>query len=472
MNDVLVVDLDGTLLKSDMLHETFWNALGRNWHVSFKSILALAKGKAVLKKYLADEADIEVSSLPFDQKVIDYVKTHVAKGGCAALVTASNQHYADEISNHLGIFDEAHGSDGKTNLIGAAKAAFLVNRFGKENFDYMGDAPSDLAVWGVSRRIITVNVSRSLSQQVENLGKPYVHLNTVTRHTHQYSKALRPHQWLKNILIFIPMLAAHEFDAATLTESLLALIAFSLIASCVYILNDLFDLKSDRVHPRKQFRPFASGSVPISHGSILTLILFVFGVLVSTLVGWEFLVSINLYFFITIAYSLKLKRQIAMDICILATLYTMRIFAGSVATGIEISPWLLAFAMFFFLSLAALKRQAELVDMSKREVTAAVGRGYLLNDLPILTMVGLVAGYISVLIMALYINSPMVVKLYSTPEILWGICCVLIYWLTRVHILTHRGLMHDDPLIFATHDRTSKICLMAMLVLVLVSATQ
>ena len=460
---VLVVDLDGTLLKSDMLYESFWSAFGRNWRSPFLSVAALGRGKAALKTYLRSEADIDATSLPYDEAVIEYVRAHRAHGGRTALVTASNQIFANEIAEHLQIFDEVHGSDAAHNLKGPNKAIFLVESFGDAGFCYMGDAAADLPVWQVANKVVTVNAAPSVRQQAERLGKPFEHLATTAKSLRPYIKALRTHQWLKNILIFLPMLVGHQLDAAAVLSSVLAFIAFSLVASSVYVLNDLLDLNADRAHPRKRLRPFASGAVPIAHGSVLALSLLTAGTVIAALLGWTFLLTLAAYYVLTTAYSLWLKRKIIIDICILAGLYTMRILAGGVATGIELSVWLFAFSIFFFFSLAAVKRQAELVDMAERGTLTAKGRGYHVEDLPIISMVGLAAGYISVLVMALYVNSPAVRELYALPDALWGICCVLLYWLTRMALLTHRGSMHDDPVVFAAKDRVSQVCFLVML---------
>jgi 4-hydroxybenzoate polyprenyltransferase/phosphoglycolate phosphatase-like HAD superfamily hydrolase len=461
--EILVVDLDGTLLKSDMLYESFWSAFGKNWRTPFLSVVALGRGKAALKDYLRSAAEIDVSTLPYDEVILAYIDAYRQQGGRVALVTASNQILAENIAKHLQIFDEVHGSDDTRNLKGASKAAFLIERFGRNAFQYMGDAHADLPVWEASQEIVTVNAASSLRQKAEDLGKPIEHLVTKAKSMHPYIKALRPHQWLKNSLIFLPMLAAHQLDAATFVSSLLAFVAFSLVASSVYVLNDLLDLNADRAHPRKRLRPFASGAVPIAHGGYLALALLLGGTLVAAFLGWAFLLTLGAYYVLTTAYSLTLKRRIVLDICVLAGLYTMRIIAGGVATGIELSVWLLAFSIFFFLSLAAVKRQAELVDMAERGTLAAKGRGYHVADLPIISMVGLAAGYIAVLVMALYVNSPTVQELYAFPYALWGICCVLLYWLTRMVLITHRGAMHDDPVVFAVKDRVSQVCFVVML---------
>jgi 4-hydroxybenzoate polyprenyltransferase len=274
-----------------------------------------------------------------------------------------------------------------------------------------------------------------------------------------YLKALRPHQWIKNVLVFLPMLAAHRADGQTFSLSILAFVSFSLVASSVYIVNDLFDLAADRAHPRKKSRPFASGDVPIRHGVWMAAALVSMGAIVAAGVGPEFLVVVAAYYALTLAYSFSLKRKIVLDICVLAGLYSMRIVAGGVATSIHLSVWMLAFSIFFFLSLAAVKRQAELVDGAKRGDLNANGRGYHVDDLPIISMVAIGAGYVSVLVLALYLTSPTVAELYRQPGALWGVCLVLLYWITRMVMIAHRGQMHDDPVVYAVKDPSSHFCL-------------
>jgi 4-hydroxybenzoate polyprenyltransferase len=245
--------------------------------------------------------------------------------------------------------------------------------------------------------------------------------------------------------------------------SLLAFICFSVVASSVYVLNDLLDLAADRAHPRKKNRPFASGSIPIAHGTWMAAGLLLLGAALAVSISVDFLLAMAAYYLLTTAYSLHLKRRIVIDICVLAGLYTARIIAGGVATGIPLSVWLLAFSVFFFLSLAAVKRQAELIDSAERGNLKANGRGYHVDDLPIISMIAIGAGYVSVLVMTLYVNSPAVVQLYAHPEALWGVCGVLLYWITRTVMVAHRGHMHDGAVVYAAKDRISQMCLLIIL---------
>lgn len=274
-----------------------------------------------------------------------------------------------------------------------------------------------------------------------------------------YVRALRPHQWLKNLLIFVPSLTAHKFGFGSLLPTALAFGAFSLTASGVYVINDLLDIQSDQAHPRKRDRPFASGALNSNQGLVIAGFLLISALTMGMCVGLPFSIVLGAYLLTSTAYSFLFKKKLVIDICILAGLYTMRIMAGGVATNISLSVWLLAFSIFFFLSLAAVKRQAELVDGVASGEVKAQGRGYHIDDLPIVSNMALSAGYVSVLIMALYINSPEVMSLYKRPYAIWGVCLVLLYWISRIIMVTHRGAMHDDPIVYALNDRISYLCL-------------
>ncbi len=456
---VLAVDLDGTLLQSDMLLETFWAALARDWRTGLGALQALARGKAALKAYLAGISDVDVASLPYNADVIDHVRAARDSGQRTALVTASNQMLADRIAAHVDVFDEVFGSDDQTNLKGDHKAAFLTRTYGHGGFVYMGDAQADLPVWRAAAQAITVNAPTQLRAAAEAASaRPALHLGGAAPALPGLVRAMRPHQWLKNLLVFVPMLAAHDLSGTTILATLLAFLAFSLVASSVYLLNDLLDLAADRAHPRKRLRPFASGEVPLIRGTLWAPGLLAAGVLIAASVGWLFLLTMVLYYVTTLAYSFGIKRRAVIDICALAGLYTLRIVAGGAATGIPLSVWLLAFSIFFFFALAAVKRQAELVDGLAAGRASASGRAYEVGDLPLVSQMALSSGYVSVLVMALYLNSPTVQTLYPNPAPLWGICLILLYWLSRVVMKTHRGVMHDDPVVFAVKDRVSLVC--------------
>ncbi|WP_010142080.1 UbiA family prenyltransferase [Oceanicola sp. S124] len=464
----LLCDLDGTLIASDMLDESFWAACTRTPSAPMLAAWALATGgRSGLKARLSALAPCAPAALPYRPAVLHLLESWRAAGGRCALVTASDEGIARAIADHLGLFDEVHGSAPGRNLKGMEKAEFILQHFGAE-VTYAGDSPADLAVWDRVARALTVAAPAALRSRAEALSTDVHHIEADAPEAPPHRlppllRVLRPHQWLKNLLVFLPMLAAHALTAGALVQSLLAFVAFSLVASSVYVLNDLMDLAADRAHPRKRHRPFASGALPLRTGLWLAPGLVLAGFALALLLGPLFLAVMAAYYALTTAYSFRLKRLAILDICTLAGLYAMRVVAGGAATGIPLSAWLLAFTLFFFFSLAAVKRQAELVDNAAAGREVATGRGYRTEDLMLVSIMAVASGYLSVLVMALYVESEAVQALYATPQVLWGACGVLLYWLSRCVLLTHRGEMHDDPVVFALRDRTSQVCLLLIL---------
>lgn len=472
---VLVVDMDGTLVRTDTLHEALFGLAAVRPVATFGFFGALRRGKADFKRALADLMPAEAAHLPLDEEVLDLVRSARAKGCSVVLVSAADRRQVECVAARVGLFDEAFGTGspevGDGNLAGLAKAAFLIDRYGPKGFDYIGDAWADLPVWAAARRAITVRARAGLRAAVARANPDFVHLAPPTSGLvagAPYLKALRPHQWSKNALVFLPALAAHALDR--LPEAFAAFVAFSLVASSVYLVNDLLDLSADRAHPRKRLRPFASGAIPLAHGIFLALALVLVSALIAVLfTPPAFLGALALYYLVTFAYSLALKRRLIIDVCTLAGLYTMRLIAGSAATAVPLSPWILAFSMFLFLALAAVKRQAELADQLKSGASGAAGRAYTVEDLPVMREIALSAGYAAVLVLALYINSDAVTTLYRRPEFLWAVCPLLLYWVSRIVMITHRGWMEDDPIVYAARDRIS-IAVAASTALVVLAA--
>jgi 4-hydroxybenzoate polyprenyltransferase/phosphoserine phosphatase len=454
----LVVDLDDTLISTDTLLENFWLAWSVKWQTPLDAVRTLARGRLALKQKLGEISAVDPAKLPYNPEVLEVIEQWRARGGRVALVTGATQAMADAVAGHLGIFDAAHGSSAGINLTGAKKARFLDETFGPGGYSYIGDAPADFAVWQGAAGAITINSSKAFQAKVEALVADAIHLPARKARLADYLQAMRPHQWLKNVLIFLPMLAAHQLGLATMLQAMLGFVAFSLVASATYILNDLLDLSADRAHPRKCQRPFASGRIRLIHGTWMVPLLGGAGALVALAGGLQLFAVLVAYSALTILYSVKLKRLAMIDICALAALYTLRVLAGSAATGVASSLWLLAFSMFFFFSLAAVKRYGELVDGAAAGRSTAVGRGYRVDDRSIVGNIMVSSGLVSVLVLALYANSEPVLKLYHYPEFLWGVCLVLLFWTNRIALLTHRGEMHDDPVVFAMRDRTSLCC--------------
>lgn len=455
----LCVDLDGTLLNSDILYESVLALLARNPLYLFLLPLWLLRGKAALKRELASRVVLPAETLPYNHQVLELLRTTTQRP--RVLCTASDELLVQPIAEHLGFFEQVIASDGKRNLSGRNKADVLVEAFGQGNFDYAGNGSVDLHVWDKAGGAWVVNNGPALAKAAAQRTTVHAHWPAPPR-ARAWLKALRLHQWLKNLLVFVPLLTAHRFlDLESVLQSTIALVAFGSCASGVYVLNDLLDLTPDRQHPRKRKRPFAAGRLPLLQGLLAAPALTVAGLLLSLACNSEFTLVLLAYYVMTLAYSLRLKRIVMIDVVLLAALYTVRIIGGAVAIGIELSFWLLAFSMlmFMFLSLALLKRYTELHAMLSSGKTRTIGRAYSVEDLPLLQSMGAAAGYIAVMVMALYINSPESVELYRNPKLLWLVCPVLLYWVSRVWIIAHRGEMHDDPIVFAATDRVSQIVL-------------
>ncbi|MCW0459168.1 Protoheme IX farnesyltransferase [Xanthomonas sacchari] len=451
----LCVDLDGTLLNSDILYESLLALLARNPLYVFLLPLWLLRGKAALKRELAARVALPAETLPYNEHVLELLRTTPQRP--RVLCTASDQLLVAPIAAHLGLFEEVIASDGQRNLSGRNKADVLVQRFGEGNFDYAGNGRVDLHVWDKAGGAWVVNNGNSLRAAAAQRTTVHGHWPAPPR-ARAWLKALRLHQWLKNLLVFVPLLTAHRFlEGESVLQSVIAMVAFGLCASGVYVLNDLLDLTPDRQHPRKRKRPFAAGRLPLLQGLFAAPALTVAGLALSLACNLHFTLVLLAYYVMTLAYSLRLKRIVMIDVVLLAALYTVRIIGGAVAIDLELSFWLLAFSMFIFLSLALLKRYTELHAMLGSGKTKASGRAYSVEDLVLLQSMGAAAGYIAVMVMALYINSPESVQLYRHPKLLWLICPVLLYWVSRVWIVAHRGDMHDDPIVFAATDRVSQV---------------
>jgi 4-hydroxybenzoate polyprenyltransferase len=451
----LCVDLDGTLIKSDMLLESLLLLLKRNPLYLFCLPLWLLRGKAALKAQIASRVSVDPAALPYNREFVEWLKAEHASGRSLWLCTAASERLAAGIAAHVGFFDGVLASDNAVNLAGAAKAEQLVSRFGEGGFDYCGNEQRDLAVWQRARGAIVVHGSRRL-ESAASAHTPVLHAFPAKASTARAAlKALRPHQWAKNVLILVPLLAAHVRDFTHVTQTVLAAVAFCLCASSVYVLNDLLDLPADRAHHRKSRRPFASGDLSIAAGLVMAPTLLAAAIVLAALLPVKFQLVFATYYVVTASYSFALKGIVLVDALLLASLYTLRIIAGAAATAVPLSFWLLLFAVFLFLSLAFVKRFAELEALRRQQRLRAAGRGYHVEDLPLLQNLGTASGYLSVLVLALYINSPEIQALYHRPKFIWMLCVLLLYWISRVWMKAQRGKMHDDPVVFALKDRVS-----------------
>lgn len=454
----LCVDLDGTLLDSDLLVESGLSFVRAHPLRAAAPVFWLAgSGKVGLKTRLAGEVELDVESLPYNQAVLAFIAEEKAKGRQVVLATASHVSYARQIAEHLQLFDRVLGTD-EVNLSARRKAERLVADYGDKGFDYMGNSSADLPVWKHARRAHVVNAPRAVKALAQGLGNVAQVIDTRGQPLKTWAKALRFHQWMKNFLVFAPLLAAHQVgNTDLLLRGVLAFFVFGLCASSVYVLNDLLDLTDDRHHATKRNRPFAAGTLPIMAGLVaapLLLILAFGGAL--WLLPWRFAATLGTYYVLTLAYSLSLKRVMMVDVIALGMLYTIRIVGGAFAFDLALTFWILAFSMFIFLSLALVKRYAELLDARRKGKSAkARGRGYYPTDLEMLSSLGGASGYLAVMVLALYIQDQTTIALYRHPELIWLTCPLLLFWVSRTWMLTHRGEMHDDPVVFAIKDKIS-----------------
>jgi 4-hydroxybenzoate polyprenyltransferase len=400
-----------------------------------------------------------------------HLQQEKSAGRQLVLATASDRAVAERVARHLGIFSDVVASDGVRNLSGARKAEELTRRFGHRGFDYAGNSLRDVPVWNAAREAIVVRAPAAVTHAAQAAATVRLVVKRDEAVLKAWTAALRPHQWIKNVLLFVPLFMAHEFaNPMQFSLALVAWGAFSLTASALYLLNDLFDLAADRRHHHKRHRPFASGSLPLSLGVVSLPVLVVLGFMLALLLPGVFLVTLFLYLLGSASYSFFFKQVVLVDVMMLSSLYTLRLIAGSVATHTPLSFWLVAFSVFFFVSLALMKRVAELVNTEAATgTTVLMRRGYRHEDIPILVGLGASSGLLSVLVLAFYINSRDVTVLYRNPQWLWLICPLLLYWISRTWLLAHRGAMHDDPVVFAVKDKVSFIVGLLIVVILTVA---
>ncbi len=454
----IVVDLDGTLIHTDTLHESCLELLHHHSMEVLLLPLWLMRGKAHLKQKISEKINLNPEILPYNLELIAWLRGKKALGHQLVLCTATDSKIALKIAAHLNFFDDVIASDGEINVAGKNKKDLLVNRYGEQGFIYVANASIDLYVWNSAAQAVVVNASEDIIKKAAQVSEVTKVFSQQPITLNIWRRVFRLHQYIKNLLLFIPLLAAHQVgQLASLNLLLLAFFSFSFCASAVYITNDLMDLDSDRQHPRKRYRPFASGIVPIKYGLILAPITLIISGILASFVGNSFFAWLVVYFAVTLAYSLQLKRYVLIDCLTLASLYTLRIIAGAAAVGITLSFWLLAFSIFLFLSLALIKRYAELEVQILQGKTQAHGRGYHIEDLPIIQTLGITAGFASILVLALYLNSETVVNLYKMPQIIWPAIPLMLFWVSWMWMKAHRGEMHDDPIVFAIKDKTSLV---------------
>lgn len=465
----LCVDLDGTLIAADTLLESTLLAIKLKPWILLLAPLWILRGKLFFKAKIHKITYPNYDSLPYRQDVIAYLLAEKAKGRKVVLATASTQEVADEIQKRCDFIDLALGTKDGVNLRSKYKRDTLVKLYGEKGFDYFGDSSADIEVFKSARKAYVVYAPKKVRRKAESFGnveKVFESRKTLLK---LFIKQIRVYQWVKNILIFLPVLMAHKIPDSNLFFHLfLAFMAFSLTASSVYVLNDLLDLESDRSHPRKKNRPLASGELSLKIGMVSApaLLLLGFGLSIAFL-PWAFTGVLALYYILTSAYSFLLKRLYIIDIITLSALYTIRLIAGAFAADVLASPWLLAFSMFLFLSLAIVKRYTELLVLIQENKTKTSGRGYFTSDAPLLSAMGISSGMLATVVFAMYVQGKEIMSLYHRPHFLYLAIPFLVYWIMRIWFKSHRGEMNDDPIVFAVKDPASYVVGFCIFILVL-----
>lgn len=463
----LVVDLDGTLTPSDTLIESLIRLIKRNPLLLLMIPVWLLGGRAGFKAAVADRIHLSADCLPYREDLVAYLVSEKAAGRRIILATAAHSRIAHEVAKKFDCFDQVLCSDQGHNLKGEAKLEAITREVG-QRFSYAGDSAADLPVWAKAESVILVGVSRSVAAKVSTPVEKQFYNERADLRT--WLRAMRIHQWLKNSLLFVPLLTAFSFSDLHKVALLgLAFLAFSLAASATYIANDLWDLDNDRQHVRKRLRPFASARIPIQHGAAMAALLLGTGILLASLVSPAFLVYTLIYIAMTTSYSFVLKSYVLIDVLMLSLLYTLRILAGAAAVGITTSAWLLAFSAFIFFSLALVKRCSELITLRDAGKSFTNGRDYRVGDLTVLWPLGVGASMSALVVFGLFATAPDTLARYAQPQLLWIAAVGLCYWISRLWVKTARGEMHDDPVVYAIVDRGSRLTVLAILVTIIVA---
>jgi len=461
----LCVDLDGTLLRTDLLLESLAVLLREKPYIVFLlPIWLLRGGKAQLKAEIATRVDFSSATFPVNKQVVDFI-TAERSSRTTVLVTGSHQRFADDVASNLDLFDRVHGSDEHTNLTNIRKRDWLVKEYGEGGFDYIGNDQDDLQVWPSARRALAVSTSDGIAKTPDaNIDQTFEVPDPTFK---DYINLMRVHQWSKNLLILVPFFLDQRFsDIQSVIAITLAFFAMSFLASATYIVNDMLDLQADRLNAVKAKRALASGDVSLKNG-LLTIVFLMLGVVsLMFVLPKSFNLILVVYLVATLFYSFVLKRRAIVDVLMIAALHTLRVIAGSVAIGAEWSFWLLAFSMFIFFSLALAKRVAELKNLESEGRMYTIGRDYRISDIPVLLASGVSTGFLSVLVVSLYINGEKVQRMYSEPMFLWLVCPILMYWVARIWIKTSRGEMHEDPIVFTMRDYASRVVVLSIVLVV------
>ena len=458
-NNTLFVDMDGTLFKSDLLFESLiWLLRNDLSTLLFQVPCWLFFGKAKFKQKLASKVTLNIETQPLSEQFTDYIKREVERGRRAVLISASHESVVRKASTHLDVFIDAIGTDGTTNLKGEAKLQHILHLCGSQPFSYAGNSKDDIPIWLAADEVICVNTSPSVIRKIkrETDSKMLV-FDSPDNPWKTFMRSLRPHQWLKNSLIFLPLILSHQLlSFKAFLNTSVGFISFCFVASAVYLLNDLIDIENDRNHPEKIKRPFASGNLNLIWGMAVPILLLA-GFAIGHTLGNQFTKTLIIYWLLTVFYSFFLKRFFLLDALILSILYGLRIVIGSAAINVDTTSWLLNFTLSLFLGLAFLKRYVELSNQRRLGNTRFIGRGYHIKDLSLISCLGVISNLISVVIFGFYITAQETAQLYENFEILWVINLIISCLLVRTWRLAYSGRIQEDPVLFVLSDRFSQI---------------
>ncbi|OLP60079.1 prenyltransferase [Xaviernesmea oryzae] len=466
----LCVDLDGTLLATDTLWEGIAVVLMRNPFLVFHLLYWLSRGKGRLKHEIAARTGRCAKDWPYREAVLRRLERERESGRQIVLVTGAAESIARDVSDHTGLFTAILHSSNDHNLTRNRKRDALVARYGEAGFDYMGNCADDVPVFKAARRAIVVAPDGPAERWRRRHDAERLDLGPQSAIA--ALKCIRMHQWAKNVLIGVPMVLNHDIlHIDAVINTILAFFAFSFLASAVYIINDLSDLTNDRNHPKKRYRPLASGQISVPMALSLALCLVLASLSLSALLPIEFAGTLAIYVVATTAYTFVLKRKLLVDVFTLAGLYTMRIAAGSAATQTDLSFWLLAFSIFFFLSLALVKRYVELDEhVARAEDVLVPGRGYRPVDFEMVGQAGVASAFTSALVLALYVHSKEMMEMYALPWALWPLCPLVLYMQLRIWMLARRRMLHEDPVVFIMRDWRSLVIMSIGAMLILAGA--
>ena len=469
--NILVVDLDNSLLKIDLFLEGLIKSLFSQPTVFFKSIFMALKSKATAKSYIAKNIDIETDFLPFNKTVLNIIDKYRENGYQIILATGAPSMYVTKINSFKQLFDNIISTGSSSvNIVGANKLEKIKSLVGDE-FIYIGDSKKDLPIWCHCKKAILVGFNQRLEKNLIENGVEIIQIiNTNKSIFSSFVRQIRLHQWAKNFIILVPPLASFKIsDYGIFKNSLMGFFSFSFLASSIYIMNDIIDLDQDRKHPTKKYRPIANGDLQILYGLLLIITFTAIGLSVATNLGDSFLVVVMLYIFLNIMYTSKIKKMIILDVITLMSFYNLRLIAGHVIDGIPLSTWLLSFSIFLFFSLGLVKRYADIKLMETRGVVSSLGRGYSIVDNNLIFSLGVSSGVIASFVLVLYTSSNQIQQYYSSPMILVSLAPLMLYWISRLWIFASRGIIKNDPVKFTLKDKHTYIVGIAGVVIVLIA---